>query len=154
MNQDAINDQAWREFQQELAECLSEMDKDDSLIIDDRFSDKYVQFSGDGYGTPMLANAVGNRFLAPDEALSDDQCVAMLELGWLAPDENNRVSAGNFFLYDNSPGDYSWLAQLAVRTLREVYSINRLSCLQYDCFEIDGTPILFPTLMIRRKREA
>jgi hypothetical protein len=160
MNRDVINDQAWREFEDELAECLSEMDEDDSLIISDRLSGIYVQFSGDGPGSPMLANAIGNRFLAPDHGLSDDQCAVMLELGWFAPDEDNRASAGNFFLFDNSPGDYSWLARLAVRTLREVYGVNRLSRLQYEAFVPEDlarrrpyAPIFFPTLLIRRKCE-
>jgi hypothetical protein len=147
MDTTTTNDQVWQKFQQALADCLGDLDYWDSLIISARHLGSFVQFSGDGPGTPMRAEATP-KFSPRKAPPSEDECLAMQKLGW-----SGLESYGNFFINDEHPGDYSRLAELAVRTLREMHGISLPRQLQYRAFSCDpGTPeIRFPSLKIHRE---
>lgn len=101
MSTAASNDQVWQEFQHALAECLGDLDHWDSLIISDWYSGLFVQFSGDGRGTPMRAEASSK--VSPREGPpTGDECLAMRKLGWFGVEDHRTAFKRKSFEHEQA----------------------------------------------------
>ena len=106
----------------------------------------------------MWAEAVSNGYLDAKRKLSDNACRKLLQLGWNAPtvipdpihDARGYKGYGapNYFVDVNVPVPYHSLANLAVKTLREVFRATHPGELQYTAFAKHGGKIDFPNLRI------
>jgi len=146
----------WEEFEPRLAKALGRMATDTFLILSIRPFDGdasyYIQF-GQGGRMGFVAEAMSNAYLAGPSALSAGQEVLMLELGWQEPglgrdeDQNFRRE----WPLDTPFGD---VAQLAVRTLREVFGVELPADLVYRRFAGDGRDFAEPLLGIEAARRS
>ena len=148
-------EQEWQRFQDDLAACLGAMEDDEYLVISAKHRQNcYVQFAqGGSFG--MRAEAVGNSYADPEEALTTDDYDRMVFLGWMratvTPGESSPDGSPNFFIETPAPVDYGAVAELAVRSLRDIYKIGHPRRLQYKAFNRKGTSIRFPSLRIKRE---
>lgn len=154
-------DQAWHQFESDLALCAGNLDEDDYLIIAYKRANYFVQFAAQGtFG--IRAEAACNACIQPPEAaLSVDDYKRMRTLGWNGATETFEDNASpardpdgspNFFIDVAEPVDFAALAKLTVQTLRMVYHIGHPGELQYSAFSQDGTQIRFPTLRIKHRK--
>lgn len=151
---------AWQELERRLADTLSDLSEDEFLVIEQKVSNRFVQFAAQGrYG--MRVEAVANTFLPPAEHLSNQSIASLLSLGWHAPTYDlDKVSkeppdgSPNFFLDAASPVPFERLAALAVTTLRDVYGVDHPGQLQYvaTSLEDDEMDIRFPSLRLKREK--
>lgn len=149
---------AWKEFQQHLAEALSDLAEDEYLVIDDKRTHRFVQFMAQGrHG--VRAEAVSNAFLTPAAHLSKDTTAALLSMGWHAPtyemsdvDVEPADGSPNFFLDVAAPVPHGELVALAVATLRDHYGVRHPGELQYmgKSTSDDSVSIRFPSLRLKR----
>jgi hypothetical protein len=160
--QDAVNalppapsaDQEWGRFTGDLALCLSDLREDEYLVIGCKRVNYYVQFAGQGqFGIRM--EAAGNNFIKPEKAkLSAKKNVAMVQLGWHLPTDENSDPDGspNFFLNLANPLPFERVAELVVRTFRQIYGISHPRRLVYRAFNRTDTPIRFSSLRLKEER--
>src|SRR5262245_38839292 len=121
----------WKQLTTDLAACLGDLDEDDFLIVSYKRANYFVQFAGQGkFG--MRVEAVANNFIEPPESrLTEADYAAMDDIGWqratnVPPqddDEEPVDGSPNFFIDVSYPVDFELVADLAVRTLREVYQV-------------------------------
>jgi hypothetical protein len=147
----------WDQFAVELGRALRNLHRDQFLIIEKKRDPYYVQFAGGGT-LGMCAEAVSNGYLDIKRKLSDQACRRLLQLGWNAPtvipdpihDARGYKGYGvpNYFVDVEVPVPSRSLANLAVKTLREVFEARRPAELQYIAFAKRGGKIGFPTLGI------
>ena len=136
---------AWRPFEMALASVLEHLKEDQYLIISAKDAHRFVQFAGRG-SAGLRAEAVSNHYLIDQEKLDRPQIRALKAMGWNAPKENN-------FLVDfESPVSYSDVAQLAVKTLTEVFGLPRPTALKYQAFNADGGAIELPSLGLQKEK--
>ncbi|WP_157109661.1 T3SS (YopN, CesT) and YbjN peptide-binding chaperone 1 [Rhodococcus sp. WMMA185] len=141
---DEAIDQSWIMFQRKLADHLSAMQNDDTLILEwieestvDGFT-PYVQFLiwGDEY---VRAEVPSNAYLAPRYALAPETQQRLVELGWdrptrLVDDEPDEGSPA--FFVDKERRWADQLAAMTVTTLREIWNVPHPS---FILTEIAGT---------------
>lgn len=147
----------WKAFADRLAAALPALGEDQSLIVAVESRPRFVQFSGSG-AEGLRAETVSNAYLAAADQLSDDQVAVLIAAGWRrpthAPDANDSdkdpVGSPNFFADFEVPVPFDEVADLAVRTLAEVFEVPHPDLLEYDAFEITGSPISFPGLCRRQ----
>ncbi len=160
MSQRSSAEIEWERFIEALAECLTDLNEDEYLIISYKRANYYVQFAGQGrFG--MRVEAACNQYILPPEAWLDwDDYRAMASLGWhratSPPPEKlqgkpDPDGSPNFFIDADYPVDSRKIAQLTVQTFRTVYRIDHPGNLEYKAFNKDGAQIRFPTLHIKRK---
>ena len=138
------------------------MHKGEYLIISHKAVNYFVQFAAEG-DQGILTEAVSNHFIEPLSAvLTVDDYERMTSLGWngaTCPPPVGRAARApkgrcpNFFRNFRLPVDLRELAELAVRTLREVYQVRTIRELEYKAFSEGGTSIRFPLLSIERREE-
>ena len=149
----------WDRLAADLARCLSDLAEDEHLILSYKNANYYVQFCAQGsFG--MRAEAVSNAFILPVQAvLTVSDYEHMDELGWHRATNPPPERRGEYEPPDGSPNffqdlavpvDWDALAQLSIRTLREVYRVRHPGELVYKAFVIDGTPMRFPALRLKR----
>ncbi|MGA2986847.1 MAG: hypothetical protein ABSG32_23855 [Terriglobia bacterium] len=147
-------DQEWPRFSGDLALCLSDLREDEYLVIGCKRVNYYVQFAGQGqFGLRM--EAAGNNFIKPEKAkLSEEENVAMVQLGWHLPTDERSDPDGspNFFLNLANPVPFERVAELVVRTFRQIYGISHPRRLVYRAFNRADTPIRFSSLRIKEER--
>jgi hypothetical protein len=147
------DDEQWMRFTEDLALCLSDLGEDEYLVISCKRSNRYVQFAGQGnFG--MRAEAAGNAYIEPEQAkLSNEDYAAMSRLGWQTPTGTVSDPKGspNFYLDVSSPVEFDSLAQVAIRTFRQIYGLSHPGQLQYKSFDHGGTQIRFPSLRLKRE---
>ena len=156
MKEHVSADQEWKRSTGDLAACLADLLEDEFLVLSSKRKKYYVQFAAQGkFG--MRAEATSNAYVKPAEAvLSTEAYAAMGQLGWKFPTQAPNSGpdpdgSPNFFVDLSSPGDFRWLAELAVNTFRLVYHIYHPGQLQYKSFSSAGAQIRFPTLRIKRE---
>ncbi len=158
---------AWRELERALASVLAALTEDQFLIIsvkgtgreregDRRGAGYYVQFAAQGrHG--YRAEAVSNVFLVGRERLGARQRRTLVSLGWHPPTNRGgrprRDDEGspNYFVDWPATAPVAQLAELAVRTLREVYDVTHPGSLQYQAFDADGRELVLPMLGLKRE---
>jgi len=146
------DDMSWEHFEGRLAAVLGRMAAGSFLILSSRADDEivyYVQFAQGGRGG-FRAEAVSNNFLAGRWALSPAQEEQLAGLGWQCPTPGNTDL--NFMRQWPTPAPYAETARLAVRSLREVYGVERPSELVYRRFAKHGPDFAEPELGIQPER--
>jgi Putative bacterial sensory transduction regulator len=146
------DDMSWEQFGGRLAAVLGRMAAGSYLILSSRADDEivyYVQFAQGGRGG-FRAEAESNNFLAGRWALSPAQEEQLAGLGWQCPMPGD--SDLNFMRQWPTPAPYAEIASLALRSLREVYGIERPSELVYRRFAKGGRDFAEPELGIAAER--
>lgn len=148
---------AWFPFTASLASVLEQLQEDQFLILSAKGSNRFVQFYAQGaFG--MRAEAVSNEYLTGSERLSVAQVVRLGELGWQAPSGTSRTStpqsdpdgSPNHYINVASPIPFAELAELAVRTLREVMAVPHPQFLEYSALDTRGNILEFNELGLLR----
>ena len=145
----------WAGFEGRLATALERMAVDQFFILSTRGADDdeslyYVQFAQGGRAG-FVAEAVSNEYLMGGRQLSPAQEEAMGGLGWMFP--TPRASKPeNFNRQWPMPTPVAEIARLAIRTLREVYGVERPSDLVYRRFARGGHDFAEPGLGIDAER--
>ncbi len=152
---EASADLTWEDFEARVAASLERMALDQFLILSTRplgddESLYFVQFAQGGRAG-FLAEAVSNRYLTGAAQLAPGQEEAMARLGWQFPD-HHATKPENFSRQWPMPVPFAEVAALAVRTLREVYRVERPADLVYRRFTRDGHDFAEPGLGIDAER--
>ncbi|MDP9232949.1 MAG: YbjN domain-containing protein [Actinomycetota bacterium] len=147
----AVDHPTWDEFEARLTGVLERMAVDTYLVVGTRpnaddGSSYYVQFAQGGRAG-FLAEAVSNRYLAGTGAISPMQEQRLGELGWQWPNPRSKTEL-NFSREWPMPTPFDEAATLAVRTLREIYGVERTDDLAYKSFSRDGHRFAQPSLAI------
>jgi hypothetical protein len=141
---------SWALFRRNLAAVLRGMARDQFLIVGTREGrgdrNYYVQFAQGGL-RGFRAEAVANVNLAGSNSLSPAQEAKMTELGWQwpAPEDENDPNFSRQWP-QNTPFDQ--VADLAVKTLRDVYRVSAPAELGYRAFSKAGGAYALPRLGI------
>ena len=150
----------WPVFQANLATVLKSMQEDEFLIISEKRSNRFVQFSAQG-GFGIRAETTSNDYLDRGEKHSAEDHLALLALGWKSPTGNPAEStptddpdgSPNYFV-EFSPGTPpEQIAALSIHTLADLYGISHPGKLEYDAFDHDGTPIEHKALKIQSVKD-
>jgi len=148
---------AWPPFTQQLAGVLGALEEDQFLVITVKRTNRFVQFAAQGaFG--MRAETTSNDYLAPAERLGKRQVAALGAAGWQGqtggPEESTPEKdpdgSPNFFVEFDNPVAVADVAQLAVHTLAEILRVPHPGFLEYEAFDIEGNPILLPSLGLKR----
>jgi hypothetical protein len=108
----------------------------------------------------MRAEVVSDFYVPEEQQLSRKQYEMLLGLGWHAPtnlrdelEAGGRRSNGspNYFLDLAQPVPFSIVADIGVKTLRDVYKAGHPGYLQYSAFYRGGDSIRLPNLGIQRR---
>lgn len=157
---DKATDDAWQQFQERLAEVLSVIDPDGELRIGTMSTTTdpapYLQFwcraapaSDGGSRTPVLvAEASSNQALGETFQLTPAQLQAMADLGWREPSAVGENASANFTV-EQPQDDCTALAELSVRTLRDVFGVQHPVFLAPDqlaeVLQPSAEPLVVPT---------
>jgi len=149
------DEMSWDDFEARLAAVLERMALDQFFILSTRPAGDdeslyFVQFAQGGRAG-FLAEAVSNRYLTGAAQLPPDQEEAMAALGWQFPD-HHATKPENFSRQWPMPAPFADVAALAVRTLREVYGVERPADLVYRRFTREGHDFAEPGLGIDAER--
>lgn len=150
--------QHWQAFAERLGSSIGAMKEDEFLIISLKETNRFVQFAAQGAGG-MRVEATSNHFLSGRERLDARQVRALVRLGWHKPTGSPKQStpdrdphgSSNFFRDEPLPVNHALLAELAIRTLVEVYSVPHEGFLQYEAFDYAGNSYALPGLEIKRQ---
>lgn len=139
----------WAQLVSELDLVLYTFEEDQILILQQRGTGRYVQlFVSEPESLHLEVSS--NAFLAPESALSEQDAVALMDLGWKPP----RGKTPNYWADLKGPDATAQAAVLTVRTLAEVLGAAFPSELEYDAFQATGEAMTLPPLKLRRmKRE-
>src|ERR1035437_9134638 len=146
------DDMSWEQFEGRITAVLGRMAAGSYLILSSRAENEivyYVQFAQGGRGG-FRAEAESNNFLAGRWALSPVQEEQLAGLGWQCPMPGD--SDLNFMRQWPNPAPYAEIARLSVRSLREVYGIERPAELVYRRFAKVGSDFAEPELGIQPER--
>src|ERR1035437_2500095 len=135
------DDMSWEQFEGRLEAVLGRMAARSYLILSSRADGEivyYVQFAQGGRGG-FRAEAESNNFLAGRWALSPAQEEEFAGLSCQCPMPGD--SDLNFMRQWPTPAPYAEIARLAVRSLREVYGIERPAELVYRRFGERGADV-------------
>ncbi len=150
---------AWPEFQGRLAEALSLLSEDQFLIINQKKTNRFVQFSAQGsFG--FRAETVSNAFLSGADRIRQKEHDALLALGWGkptgAPDDAtpdlDPDGSPNYFVDFPSEFPIAVAAELAVKTLADVILVPHPANLEYRAFDVDDNEIGLESLGLKRTK--
>ena len=147
----------WQPFADRLATALATLSEDQNLILAVEHRQRFVQFAGSG-ASGLRAESVSNAYLAETDQLTDDQVAALTAAGWRSPThapdaskaEKDPAGSPNFFADFDAPVPLDEVADLAVRTLAQVFEVSHPDQIEYDAFDTEGNQISFPGLCRRR----
>ena len=147
----------WQPFADRLAAALATLREDQNLVLAVEHRQRFVQFAGSG-ASGLRAEAVSNAYLAETDQLTGDQIAALTAAGWRSPThahdaskaEKDPAGSPNFFADFDAPVLFDEVADLAVRTLTQVFEVSHPDQLEYDTFDTKGGQISFPGLCRRR----
>ena len=134
---------AWAAFEARLAASLTALPPASYLIVETRAeaaeaSTRYVQFAREERG--LLAEAASNLYLRGQAQLGPDQVLVLTELGWDVPKRNSKHKR-NWRRQYEVPVPFREVAALAVRTLRDAYSVASPEELVYARFARGGADL-------------
>ena len=150
--------QHWQAFAERLGSAIGAMKEDEFLIISLKETNRFVQFAAQGAGG-MRVEATSNHFLSGRERLDARQVRALVRLGWRKPTGSPEQStpdrdphgSSNFFRDESLPVNHALLAELAIRTLVEIFGVPHEGFLQYEAFDYAGNSYALPGLEIKRQ---
>lgn len=137
---DKATDEAWQQFEERLAEVLSVIDPGGELVIgtlsthtDPSPALQFFCRTGRRASDERMlhAEASSNEVLGETFQLSVPQLQAMVDLGWTEPSAVGSEASPNF-THDHSQDDSLEVAELSVRTLRDVYGVQHPAFLAPD----------------------
>jgi type III secretion system-like peptide-binding chaperone len=148
-------EEAWRDFETQLARALGDLEEDQFLIVSKKRTNRFTQFCSQGrFG--MRVEATANAYLRRRERLMSDERRRLTELGWRCPtltveeDQAGAVDGSpNFFRDVPWPVPFDEVAALATATLRQVFRARHPGELEYHARSFDGHPVRFPSLRLR-----
>ncbi|MCU0506146.1 MAG: YbjN domain-containing protein [Chloroflexi bacterium] len=140
---------AWEAFEARLAAVLARMAVDSHLVLSTRgeLDEAYHVHFAQGGRPGFRARAVGNRSLPASRALSPAQEERLGALGWQWPSDHCGDHR-DFSRQWPMRAPFREVARLAVRTLREVYGVDRPADLVYRRFDDAGRAFVEPALGI------
>lgn len=150
----------WHPFAMSVANVLAHLTEDQFLIISAKQSSRFVQFAGQGsFG--LRAEVAANAFLSPGDWVDEAGLEQLQHLGWRPPTGSPKAStpeqapdgSPNYFMQCPIPFDSTLLADIAVRTLRQVLGVPHPGFLEYESFDADGKRLSFPSLGLRKVRK-
>ena len=139
---------AWPDFERRLAEVLTLLSEDQFLIISQKKTNRFVQFSAQGsFG--LRAETVSNAFLPDSERIRPKEERALLALGWQVPTGSAAEStptadpdgSPNYFIEFTNDVPFAVVAEMAVKTLADVLGVPHPGILEYRAFDADGGEI-------------
>lgn len=147
----------WKLFADGLAAALATLREDQNLILAAEHRQRFVQFAGSG-SSGLRAEAVSNAYLAETDQLTGDQIAALTATGWSSPThahdasqaEKDPAGSPNFFADFDAPVPFDEVADLAVRTLAQIFEVSHPDQIEYDAFDTKGNQIPLPRLCRRR----
>ena len=147
----------WQRFAERLAAALATLEEDQNPILAAEHRQRFVQFAGSS-ASGLRAESVGNAYLAETDQLLGDQVAALIAAGWRSPThapdaskaEKDPAGSPNFFADFDAPVPFDEVADLAVRTLVQIFEVSHPDQLEYDAFDTKGSQISFPGLCRRR----
>ena len=147
---------SWADFEARLARVLGRMAPDSFLLllVNREDCNYFVQFAQGGE-EGFRAEAVGNAYLRGRWVLAPAKEQRLAELGWVRPVQQAQVApeeSRNFFHEWPAPPPYEEIAGLAVRSLREVYEVDRPDELLYRRFAMSGPDFAEPMLGISAEK--
>lgn len=137
---DKATDEAWQQFEERLGEVLSVIDPGGELVIgtlstttDPSPSLQFFCRTGRRARDErtLHAEASSNEQLGETFQLSAAQLQTMVDLGWHEPSAVGQEASPNF-THDHSQDDSGEVAELSVRTLRDVYGVQHPAFLAPD----------------------
>lgn len=151
----------WKLFAERLAAALATLSEDQNLILAAEHRQRFVQFADSG-SSGLRAEAVSNAYLAETDQLTGDQAAALTAAGWRSPThahdasqaEKDPAGSPNFFADFDAPVPFDEVADLAVRTLAQIFEISHPDQIEYDAFDTKGNQISFPRLCRRRAQRS
>jgi len=149
----------WEKLTERLAAVLADLDEDEFLILSEKQRNVYVQFVAQGF-FGMRVETTSQAFLGPGFDFSKQDKKVLRALGWreptyiMDPDGDNPPDGSCNFFVDAGSTSFSVLADLTVRTLRDVYHTWRPGSLQYRAFGSSGYGIRFPSLGLKREENS
>ncbi len=148
---------AWQPFADSLAAALATLSEDQNLILAVEHRQRFIQFAGSG-PSGLRAEAVSSAYLAETDLLTGDQIAALTAAGWRSPThapdaskaEKDPAGSPNFFADFDAPVPFDEVADLAVRTLVQIFEVSHPDQLEYDAFDTEVGQLSFPGLCRRR----
>ena len=143
---DTMRHKVWREFACRLERMLeTELGEDCFLAVIVKDTNRFVQFAGQG-AHGMRVEATGNAFLDDGEKLEVPEIMQMLKLGWNSPTGSptqatpveDPSGSPNFYVDMETPVPFGVVAELAVRTLREVFGAESPIFLECESTDANG----------------
>jgi len=147
---------AWAPFGEALVGVLAALAEDEFLVLSSKRRAHVVQFAAGG-ATGLRAETLSNAFLPPADQLDEARESALADLGWQRPThtpeqadlgEGDPDGSPNWYRDWPAPPPFAEVAELAVRTWRDVLGAVHPGRLHYRAFRVDGQRILLPTLGI------
>ncbi len=147
----------WLDQAERLARVLEQMQDGEFLIISVKNSNRYVQFSAQG-ARGFRVESTCNTFPKAADQLGPQALRKLRALGWREPTGDLRQSTpmkdpegSPNFHQDFELGDgYAAMAELTVRTLREVHHAPSPIFLEYCAFDERGNQLSYDELWITR----
>lgn len=151
----------WKRFADHLAAALATLWEGQNFILAVKRRQRFVQFAGSG-ALGLRAEAVGNACLAETDQLTGEQVASLIGAGWRSPthapdaskDDRDPAGSPNFFADFDAPMPFDEVADLAVRTLAQIFEISHPDQIEYDAFDTKGNQISFPRLCRRRPQRS
>lgn len=145
----------WEALAERLATTLSDLSDGEFLVLCKTGTRLFVQFSAQRGA--MRAEAIGNQYLESPFRLSPKAVRHLRSLGWQAPTyvqaellEEPAEGSPNNYVDVPAPASYRDLAELAVRTFREVFEVFEPYELNYRGYSSVYDSVRFPQLGITR----
>ncbi len=147
----------WLDQAERLARVLEQMQDGEFLIISLKNSNRYVQFSAQG-ARGFRVESTCNAFLKTADQLGPQALRKLAALGWRQPTGELRQAtpmkdpegSPNFFQNFEVRNGYAAMAELTVRTLREVHRAPSPIFLEYYAFDERGNQLSYDELWITR----
>ena len=157
MNMDTLDIAVWADLARRLTRALVRMNEDDFLVILVKRSGRFVQFAAQG-GHGLRAEATSNAYLRGEDRLDLTAIGKLKALGWLPPTngpaqstpENDPEGSPNYFRDFQPNANLDQVAEMAVRTLREVFEVPSPIFLEYEAFDESGNETVCAELNLRR----
>ena len=152
---DTMEHEVWVEFAGRLEWVLERLGEDCFLAVVVKGSNRFVQFAGQG-ALGMRIEATGNAFLDDGEKLEVAEIMRMLTLGWESPTGSpsqatpmeDPSGSPNFYVDFEAPVPCAVVAELAVRTLREVFGAASPIFLTHAAMNEDAAPCVVEELKL------
>lgn len=157
MSMDTLDIHLWADLARRLSRVLARMAEGEFLVICVKRSNRFVQFAAQG-AHGLRAEATSNAYLKGSERIDLDDIEKLAALGWNPPTGgpaqstpgNDPSGSPNYFRGFAADSNPAQIAELAIRTLREVFDAPSPIFLEYEAFDEDGNQTTHSELGLKR----